>query len=317
MALSGHTIAIVVPAYNEEQLICITIETLPAFVDAVIVIDDASTDATAERVINLGDPRVTLIRHDKNTGVGGAVLDGHRRALEDGYDISIVMAGDAQMPPEYLEALLQPIVNGDADFAKGDRFGAGESVAEMPFMRRWGSVLLSVMTKAASGYWHVFDAQNGYTAVHRRALEQLPLDDIALGYPFENSILIHLNIVGARAVDVSIPAKYGAEVSSMRISRAGPAIAWVLFTGYWMRIWRKYMVRRPSLIALLAYAGVGLFTLGVLIGLFATYYSIGVSTASAGTAILAVGAVMLGVQLAIVSMVLDYLDNRPEPRPRP
>lgn len=310
MSLSGQTIAVVIPAYNEEQLIGETIETLPDFVDAVVVIDDASTDATAERVLALDDLGVTLIRHEKNTGVGGAVLDGYRRVLEDGYDISVKMDGDAQMSPEHLEALLRPLLSGDADFAKGDRFAQGYSLAGMPFVRRWGSVASSVMTKVASGYWHLFDAQNGYTALRSEVLARLPLDEIALGYPFENSILIHLNIVGARAADVPIPAKYGSEVSSMRISRAAPVIAWVLFSGYWMRIWRKYVVRRPSPIAVLAFAGSAALIFGLVVGIFVTYQSIGADTADTAGAILAVSGVILGANLAVGSMVLDYLDNR-------
>lgn len=310
MTFEGKSVAVVVPAFNEERLIATTISTMPPFVDRIFVIDDASKDATAERAKAVGDDRVTVITHRKNTGVGGAILDGHREVLREGYDISVVMAGDAQMPPAYLAALLTPLVSGEADFAKGNRFSDRESMKGMPKIRVFGSVVLSLLTKIASGYWHLFDPQNGYTAISRTVLEKIDFDEISSGYAFENSLLIHANIVGARAVDVPIPAVYGEEVSTMRLSTAGPAILWVLFVGFWKRIFRRHVSPVPTPVGLLVFGSLFAMVIGVGVGAFATWYSLGEDSASAGTVLLAVGSVLVGVQLALVALVIDYQESR-------
>lgn len=237
MSLSDSSIAVVVPAFNEERLIESTIAAIPDFVDAIFVVDDASTDSTPNRLKQIVDPRMTVITHRSNTGVGGAVLDGHRAALEGGFDISVVMAGDGQMPPEFLPELLRPIIDGAADFAKGNRFFDKEALRTMPRTRRWGSILLSFLTRIATGYWHLFDSQNGYTAIRRSALTQLPLDRINKGYAFENSILIHLGIAGAVTTDVPIPAIYRDEVSTMKLGSASVQILRELVKGFWLRMW--------------------------------------------------------------------------------
>jgi hypothetical protein len=153
------------------------------------------------------------------------------------------MAGDAQMDPDYLPALLDPLVGDGYDFAKGNRFFSRTSFRGMPYYRIFGNIALSLMTKLASGYWHIFDSQNGYTAIRRRILEQLPLDQIARGYAFQNDMLVHLNMAGARVRDVPIPAVYGREVSSIRLHSVAPALAWLLFNRFWLRTWRKYVVK--------------------------------------------------------------------------
>src|SRR5262245_365972 len=154
------------PAYNEQKLISRAIRSVPDFVDHIVVVDDRSTDATSERALATGDPRLKLIRHDVNTGVGGAICDGHNEVLKLGCDVSVVMAGDAQMDPDYLPTLLAPIADGSALFTKANRFFSRDSYRGMPALRIFGNVVLSFMTKLASGYWHLFDPQNGYTAIH-------------------------------------------------------------------------------------------------------------------------------------------------------
>lgn len=207
MSFSNLKATVVVPAYNDERLIGMTLSTMPSFVDEIFVVDDASMDATVERVLEIDDVRVRVISHSEHTGVGGAVIDDHRAALAAGCDVSVVMAGDVQIPPEYLAGLLRPIADGHADFTKGNRFAVRSSLHTMPWSRRWGSRFLSWCTRAASGDWHLDDSQNGYTAVHRDALSRISLSEVNQGYPFENSMLIHLSTVGAHAVDVAIPAR--------------------------------------------------------------------------------------------------------------
>lgn len=309
LVIGDSTIAVVVPAFNEEQHIRRTITTIPDFVDKVFVVDDASTDATCDAVTEINDPRTVLIRHEKNTGVGGAIIDGHKAVLAEGIDIAAVMAGDAQMPPEYLRSLVAPLVNNEADFTKGNRFFSATSTKGMPKVRAVGSIVLSYLMMVASGNWKIFDPQNGYTAIHRRALCRVQLDDLSLGYSFENSMLIHLNIVGARIRDVEIPAHYGTETSSMRLASAAPSILRELVKGFWTRIHHKHLSPVPTMVGILLSLGSVAMLLGIGMGVFAIWGSLGPRQASPGTVVLAVGGVLVGLPLIVGGIIMDYIDN--------
>ncbi len=298
----GVRIAAVVPAYKEERHIAQVIETMPDFVDHIVIVDDCSPDQTSAAAEATGDPRLRLIRHEANQGVGGAILTAHRAALELGSEINVVMAGDAQMDPDFLPQLLDPVVDGYG-FAKANRFFSGESFAGMPGYRIFGNIVLSFMTKFASGYWHIFDPQNGYTAIRAEVLRRLPLNKIAVSYSFENDLLINLNILDVPITDVPIPAVYGNEVSSIKLSRVIPELLSLLFGGYWRRVWWKYMVWSFSPVALLLLAGLALIVLGVAVGLWVLANSIGSPTA--GSVMLAVVPFVLGVQMLLVSLQLD------------
>ena len=311
------TIAVVMPAYNEARLIGKTIGTVPRFVDHIVVIDDCSTDGTSDAALAACDQRVILLRHERNTGVGGAVLDGHRRALALGADVSVVMAGDAQMDPDYLPALLDPIADGEADFTKANRFFSRTSFAGMPRHRVFGSVALSFMTKAASGYWHLFDPQNGYTATTATMLRRIALDRVATGYEFENDFLIRLNIVDARACDIPIPAVYGNEVSGIRLHKVAPALVGLLFRGFWRRILVKHVLRSFSPVALLLFSGLALLGFGVAFGLGTLIYRLtGGGSPSAGTVLLSVTPLLAGVHLVINSWILDIQEAPGRPARR-
>jgi len=301
----GHTVAAVVPAYNESKLIGTTISTMPDFVDIIVVVNDCSTDDTSQRARDIGDDRVVVVDHEKNTGVGGSILDGHRTALELGADINVVMAGDAQMDPNYLPALLDPIVADGYEFTKANRFFSRASYSAMPTMRMLGSIGLSFATKAASGYWNLFDPQNGYTATHRNALLRLNFDAIARGYEFENDLLIWLNIVGARAKDIPIPARYGEEISTMRIHRVAPVIAWLLFRGFWRRILLKHVVASFSPIAVLLLTGLAMLGFGAAVGAWVVAETLGPPVASTGSVLLSVGPLLTGVYMLISAWTLD------------
>ncbi|MEU5880335.1 glycosyltransferase family 2 protein [Spirillospora sp. NPDC047279] len=301
----GLAVAVVVPAHNEQELIGKTIVGVPAFVDHVIVVDDASTDETAERVEEMRDARVVLLRHERNTGVGGAIVDGHRKALELGADVNAIMAGDAQMDPEYLVALLDPIADDGYGFTKANRFFGRAGLAGMPLSRLVGSTMLSFVTKLASGYWNLFDPQNGYTAITRDALARIDLDRLAARYSFENDLLIWLNIAGVRAKDVPIPGVYGEEVSGMRLHRVIPEISGLLFVGFWRRMMRKYVVPSFSPIALMLFTGLFLCTIGSIVGVWVSLHSLGEATASAGSVLLAVGPFLVGINMLVHALSLD------------
>lgn len=308
-----RSVAAVVPAYNEEEHIGTVIKTMPDFVDHIVVVDDRSTDRTAEIASDAGDPRVTVVRHEENTGVGGAVVTAYREALDQGAELFAVMAGDAQMDPAYLPALLDPIVDGRAEFTKGNRFFSMGSFHGMPRYRVFGNVILSFLTKLASGYWHVFDPQNGYVAIGRPTLERLPLDRVSKGYSLENDVLIYLNIIGARVLDVPIPARYQTEVSSIRLRRVIPQMMSLLFKGFWRRIFWKYVLWSFSPIALFLFAGLLLTAWGVGFGVWVTLQTLGPPVATTGTVLLSVVPFMLGVQFLIAFLVLDIAQS-PKPR---
>jgi glycosyltransferase involved in cell wall biosynthesis len=311
----GATVAAVVPAFKEERHIATVIETMPDFVDHIVIVDDCSPDGTSAAAVATADPRLHLIRHEVNQGVGGAIITAHRAAMDLGSDINVVMAGDAQMDPAYLPALLDQIVEGYG-FAKANRFFSGESFAGMPGHRVFGNVALSFLTKFASGYWHIFDPQNGYTAIRTEVLRRLPLDKVARRYSFENDLLIHLSILDVPVVDVPIPALYATEVSSIRLRSVVPELLSLMFRGFWRRVWWKYMVWSFSPVALLLVAGLVLLVLGLGVGAWLLTVSVGSSSPTAGSVMLAVVPFVLGVQTLLVALQLDIqaTPNRPTMR---
>ncbi|GAA1926196.1 glycosyltransferase family 2 protein [Nocardioides marmoribigeumensis] len=302
-------VAVVVPAHNEERLIGKVITTMPSIVDHIVIIDDASPDGTSDAVRAVHDPRVELITLRENQGVGGAILTGHTRALDLGADVVAIMAGDAQMDPDFLPALLDPIADGEAQFTKANRFYGPGSFKGMPRHRIFGNVVLSFLTKAASGYWNLFDPQNGYTAIHRRALERLPFERIARRYEFENDILIQLNILRVPARDVPIPAIYGEEVSGMKLSKVAPRILRQLWRGFWHRMWWKYVLQSFSPVALMFFSGLAAILFGLAVGVFVVVNTLGPPVASPGTVVLSVVPFFTGVHLLIMSLYLDIQEG--------
>lgn len=233
-------VAVVVPAYNESRAIAQTIETIPALVDDVIVVDDASTDDTAARARALALPRVEVLTHGENRGVGAAIATGYARALELGADVAVVMAGDGQMDPEDLPALLGPIADGTADYVKGNRFLHPAIWRTMPASRIVGNVLLSAATRVTSGYRHVFDSQCGYTAIHRRALERIELASVWARYGYPNDLLSRLHVAGVRVVDVPVRPIYGEHwKSGIHLGTALHPIPWVLLRSWGTRLARE------------------------------------------------------------------------------
>ena len=309
----GARIAAVVPAYKEEKMIATVISTMPDFVDFIVIVDDCSPDQTSAVVNLIADDRVTLIRHEVNQGVGGAIVTGHKAAMELGADVNVIMAGDAQMDPNHLPALLDKVTRDGYGFAKANRFFAPESFDGMPQYRVFGNIVLSFMTKMASGYWNLFDPQNGYTAVRTEVLKRVPLDRVSRRYSFENDFLIHLNILQVPAIDVPIPAVYADEVSSIRLSKVVPELLNLLGRGFWRRIWYRYVLWSFSPIALLLALGLLLSTIGVGIAIWVCFQIATSVIATAATVMLAALPLMLGTQLLISALQLDIQASPSDP----
>jgi glycosyltransferase involved in cell wall biosynthesis len=300
------SVGVVLPAYNEADHIGDVIVTLPEWVDRIYVIDDCSTDDTAGAVAKLPDERIVLISHETNTGVGGAMITGYRQGLDDGVDILVKMDADGQMDPEDMWWLCSPIADDLIDYSKGNRFYVVNANRAMPAKRKFGSVVLSFMTKIASGYWHVFDSQCGFTAVRTGMLRLIDLDRIATDYFFENDMLIALNPVGARVADVPTATRYGSEISDVSITRVALTFPPRLIGRWWSRMIRKHFVLDFSAVGVLIMFAVPLVLFGVIYGGYNWYLSAqqGVP-ATTGTVMLAVLPIIIGTQMALQAFVME------------
>ncbi len=224
----GCRVAVVVPAYEVQGLIGGVVARMPALVDDVVVVDDSSSDATAAAAAAVPHPGLAVVRHARNRGVGGAIVAGYRRALRAGADVVVVMAGDGQMDPADLPRLLDPVVTGAADYAKGNRFAHPDCWRVMPRVRFFGNRALTLLTRFVAGYWGLRDAQCGYTAANRRSLQALELDRLWPRYGFPNDLLAHLKAGGFRVTDVTVRPIYEGQPSGIRPFAAVFSLSFVL-----------------------------------------------------------------------------------------
>ena len=244
----GKTVAAVVPCYNEQDQVAGVLATMPDFVDCVIVVDDHSTDGTCDvvrrHVAEEGqDTRVVLLEHEKNKGVGAAIAAGYQEAIRRRMDITAVMAGDGQMDPKQLRMLLAPIAQGDADYTKANRLYYRRAWRMIPRSRYLGNAFLSMLTKIASGYWHIADSQTGYTAVSFETLEAIDLDGLYPRYGYPNDLLTRLNVYDFRVMDVPLRPVYDVgEQSKIRLWKVIPTMTWLLVRMFCWRMWRKYVI---------------------------------------------------------------------------
>ncbi|MFH0861332.1 MAG: glycosyltransferase family 2 protein [Candidatus Altiarchaeota archaeon] len=235
-------ICVVVPAYNEEKLIAKTLEGIPDYVDKIVVVDDGSEDSTSRIVSMVKDPRILLIRHEINNGVGAAIVSGYKKSLELEMDITAVMDGDSQMNPLNLPAVLDPVVNGDADYVKGNRLLEKEVKNIMPGIRYIGNHLLAIFTKVASGYWNIMDPQCGYTAISRDTIIRINWEKLYKRYGFENDLLIEMNIHKVRLTDVPVDPIYSVEKSKLDITSFSITVSALLLKGFFRRLKEKYII---------------------------------------------------------------------------
>jgi glycosyltransferase involved in cell wall biosynthesis len=309
--LDGKRVAVVVPAYDEERLIGETLAGIPEFVDRVFVVDDASRDGTAERARAANDERVEVITHDRNSGVGAAILTGYRRALQEGIDVTCVMAGDNQMDPSDLAAIAAPVARGEADYAKANRLFTGRAWELIPRTRYLGNAVLSLLTKIASGYWHVADSQSGYTAIGRGTLELLDVDRVYPRYGFPNDMLVHLNVLNARVRDVPSRPVYGVgERSGIRLRRVVPSISWLLLKAFFWRMREKYVIRDFHPLVFFYVFGLLFSLLGVVLGVTVTVLRILGNELTAATVVLVALLLISGLLFTLFAMLFDMESNR-------
>ena len=327
----GTSIGVVITAYEEDAFIGTVIETVPAFVDRIYVVDDASPDDSWEVIQRVADQindraeptkpqatitdggdgrRVVPIRHDENRGYGAAVKTGYKRAAEDELDVVAVMNGDGQMDPAILDRIIDPVATGEADYAKGNRLLTAEDREEMSTFRFVGNAMLTGLSKFASGYWTIGDPQNGYTAISRETIEELDLDAITDQYGFLNHLLTHLNVNGCRVADVSMSAVYGDEESSIRYVPFIRFVSILLLQSFAWRLKTRYVVQGFHPAVIFYAAGSSGLAGGVAGFASAIRWSIGDSD-GVMTALVSFVALLLGVISIGIAIWLDAAENDP------
>ena len=306
-------IVVVIPAYNEERLIGRVLESIPEFIDHIVVVDDASSDRTAEiiKTYQEKDQRITYIRHTKNSGVGGAIITGYKWARDTGIDVSVVMAGDGQMDPEDLPKLLDPVAEGRVDYSKGNRLFTGTAWRVIPKTRYLGNAVLSFLTKIASGYWHVADSQSGYGAVSLEVLRTIDLDSIYKRYGMPNDFLVRLNVYQFRVGDVSINPIYGiGERSGIKIHRVVFTLSTLLLKLFWWRLKEKYIIRDFHPLVLFYLMGFVLTPIGVIFGGYLLIFRLLIGPVAATSALFAAFFTISGLQSLFFAMWFDMEYNK-------
>ncbi|WP_027359036.1 glycosyltransferase family 2 protein [Desulforegula conservatrix] len=243
---SNKKIYVVVPAHNEEKQIIKVIETMPDFVDKIVIVDDSSTDNTFETVekISESDKRIILLKNETNLGCGASLAKGFKWVLSQDAEIIVRMDGDGQMNPDDLEKLVYPVTEGLTDFAKGNRFFSGKAYEKMPKVRYYGTAFLSLLTKIASGYWQISDFQSGYTAMNRDVLKTIDWDSMYKSYGQPNDLIVRLNVANFRIADVPVEPVYNVgEKSGMNIKKVMFTLSWLLLKLFFWRMKEKYVIR--------------------------------------------------------------------------
>lgn len=302
----GARVGVVIPAYNEVLALPGVLRRIPDFVHVVYVIDDGSSDGTANAARGVGDSRVRVVPHGRNLGLGAAMRTGYQAALRDRCNIIVKLDGDAQMDPGELDRVVDPIRLGLAEYVKGNRFRYGSRLGGMPSTRRFGNVMLSFLTKVASGYWHIFDSQCGFTAVLAHTLEAAGIEGIPDDYFFENDMLIRLSRVGARVVDVPVNVTYGEEISDIRIWRIVWSFPMRLALAWGKRVVRQHLLWDFGAIGALGLVGAPCAAFGVLFGVGSWLMSISTGRpATTGTVMVAVLPIVLGVQMLLQALLIE------------
>lgn len=307
-------IAAVIPAYNEETQITRVIETMPDYVDYMVVVDDCSPDRTAEIVARIAEnnEKVLLIRHTRNRGVGGAIATGYRWARDNEIDLAVVMAGDGQMSPDDLPAIINPVLKDEADYTKGNRLFTGEAFQHIPKLRYFGNSILSLLTKIASGYWNIADSQSGYTAINKKALHTIEWNKMYKRYGQPNDLLVMLNVYNFRVRDVAIAPVYGiGEKSGIKIRSVLFRISYLLLKRFLWRMKEKYIIRNfhPLVFFYLFGMVIGLISLVLFARVFYFWLVLGLEIPRVN-ALAAMFAFMSATQFTLFAMWFDMEANK-------
>lgn len=309
------SIAVVIPAYKVCRHVLGVIDQIGPEVSAIYVVDDCCPDGSGEHVkSHCTDVRVKVIRNAQNAGVGGAVMAGYRAAIADNMDVIVKIDGDGQMDASLIPDFVAPILSGHADYTKGNRFFNPEGVQSMPKLRLMGNAALSFMTKLSSGYWDLFDPTNGYTAIHAQVAKHLPFEKISSRYFFETDMLFRLNTLRAVVVDIPMDAKYGDEVSNLKISRILGEFCIKHIRNFGKRIFYNYYLRDMSLASIELPLGLIMFVFGIVFGLshWISSSNTGIAT-PAGTVMIAVLPILMGLQFMLAFVAYDIASTPKRP----
>jgi glycosyltransferase involved in cell wall biosynthesis len=303
----SELIAVVIPSYKVTRHILGVIAGIGPEVGRIYVVDDRCPDHSGDFVrANCSDPRVVVLHHEQNQGVGGAVMSGYRAAIDDGATVIVKVDGDGQMDAALIPAFVAPILAGEADYTKGNRFFDLEQIGSMPPMRLFGNAMLSFLTKLSSGYWDLFDPTNGFTAIHADAARFLPFDKISRRYFFETDMLFRLNTLGAVVADVPMDAVYGDEVSNLKISRIITEFSVKHMRNFFKRLFYNYYLRNMSLASIELPLGVLLLLFGLVFGTTHWIEAARHGQATpAGTVMVAALPIIMGVQLILAFLAYD------------
>jgi len=301
------TIAVVIPCYQVCDHVLDVVHKIGPEISKIYIVDDCCPDNSGNFVeTNCSDIRVSILRNKENLGVGGAVITGYKAALAEEIDIIVKLDGDGQMDPELIPDFVSPIITGDADYTKGNRFFDLEKIGAMPKMRLFGNAVLSFLTKLSSGYWDIFDPTNGYTAIHSDVARLLPLNKISRRYFFESDMLFRLYTLRAVVIDIPIDANYGNEASNLKISRIVGEFLFKHIRNFWKRVFYNYYLRDMSLASIELPLGITLFLFGIVFGTFQWLHSVSTNIpSSAGTVMLSALPIIIGLQLILAFLGHD------------
>ena len=311
--MKNYHIAAVIPCYKVEKTIIKLLKQIGPEVSSIYCVDDKCPQNSGTLIESeVSDPRVKVLYHENNTGVGGAVITGYTAALEDGADIMVKLDGDGQMDPLLISSFVRPILEGRADYTKGNRFFRIEDVMEMPRVRIIGNAILSFFSKLSSGYWNIFDPANGYTAIHRDVISNLPLEKINKGFFFESDMLFRLNTIRAVVVDVPIISRYGTEISNIKIYKIIVPFLVRHLMNFIKRLFYDYYLRNFNLASIELLVGIPMLGFGFAYGSYHWMLSaIQNIPATAGTVMLSGLPILAGLQLVISFFNFD-ISNVPQ-----
>jgi len=303
---NGVEIAVVIPAFKVVDSLKEVVLSIPKNIDHIIVVDDHCPNASGKEAEKLNLTNVTVLYHEQNQGVGGAVITGYKKAISLGCEIIVKIDGDGQMDPQYIDRLIGPLVDDKADYTKGNRFVDFNALRSMPRIRLFGNSCLSFLVKMVSGYWNIMDPTNGFTAIHQRVLEKLKLDQISQRFFFESDMLINLNIINAVVKDIDIPARYGGENSSLNIKKSLFQFPLKLGIRFFKRILFRYFIYDFNMASVYLILGLPIFILSIIFGIVEWVDSIMSGTPkSAGTIMLVALPIIISFQMLLQAVQID------------